>query len=63
MRDFCLVDDSVSGVGGTSLTLDAIVEPEEGNVDFIPTNYFTLKDAFCQRKCFIFGNITSLRWS
>jgi hypothetical protein len=57
MADFCLVDDSVEGVGGTALTIDAIVEPEKENVDFISTNDLRLKDTFADYKVFILGNI------
>ena len=59
MKKFCLIDDSVSGVGGTSLTIDAIVEPEAENVDFVSTIDFSLKDAFKKYEYFILGNITS----
>ena len=59
MANFCFVDDSVSGVGGTALTLDAIVEPEKENVDFISTSDFSLKDSFSDYDCFILGNITA----
>ena len=59
MKKYCFIDDSVSGVGGTSLTLDAIVEPERENVDFVPTREFSLKQAFSEYDFFILGNITS----
>lgn len=56
---FCLVDDSVNFLGGTSLTLDAIIEPNKGNVTFVSTMDFSLKDVF-SFDFFIFGNITNL---
>ena len=56
---FCLVDDSVNFLGGTSLTLDAIIEPNKENVTFVPTIDFSLKDVF-DFDFFIFGNITNL---
>ena len=56
-KQFCFIDDSVSGVGGTSLTLEAIVEPEKDNVDFISTQDLCLKDVFSDYEIFIFGNI------
>ncbi len=55
--DYFLVDDSVEGVGGTMLTLDAIIEPNLENVSFIKTSEFSLKDAFRSNSFFIFGNI------
>jgi len=54
----CFIDDSVSGIGGTSLTLDAIVEPNRDNVDFIPTVDFSLSQVFSKYSMYIFGNIT-----
>ena len=57
MADFCLVDDSVEGVGGTALTIDAILEPEKDNIDFISTSDLMLKDTFADYKVFILGNI------
>jgi len=53
-----LVDDSVSGVGGTSLTLDAIIEPHKDIVKLISTVDFSLKDAFEEKVFFILGNLT-----
>ena len=46
MSQFCFIDDSVSGVGGTALTLEAIVELERENVDFISTSELKLSDLF-----------------
>ena len=57
MSRFCFVDDSVSGVGGAALTLDAIVEPQKDNVDFIPTSGLQLSDLFKNYDLFILGNI------
>lgn len=53
---YCLIDDSVSGVGGTSLTLDAILEPNRKNVKSISTFEFTLTDLFSS-DFFILGNL------
>ena len=57
---FYLVDDNASGVGGTSLTLDAIIEPNKSNVKLISTEDFSLKDCFSNVDMFIFGNLTNL---
>lgn len=57
-KKICLVDDSVAGVGGTSLTLDAIIEPNKEGVELIPTTEFSLKDVFSY-DFFIFGNIVN----
>lgn len=54
----CFIDDSVSGVGGTSLTLDAIVEPKKEFVEFISTDQLSLKDIFSGFEIFILGNLT-----
>jgi len=54
----CFIDDSVSGVGGTTLTLDAIVEPKKEFVQFISTDQFSLKDVFSGFEVFILGNLT-----
>lgn len=56
---FCLIDDSVNFLGGTSLTLDAIIEPQKEMVTFVPTSDFSLKDIF-SFDFFIFGNITNV---
>lgn len=50
------IDDCVAGVGGTSLTLDAIIEPNENQVELISTREFSLTDSF-KYEGFIFGNI------
>jgi hypothetical protein len=50
------IDDCVAGVGGTSLTLDAIIEPHEDQVQLISTKEFSLMDSF-KYEGFIFGNI------
>tara|TARA_B100000085_G_scaffold285035_1_gene319714 strand:- start:1599 stop:2498 length:900 start_codon:yes stop_codon:yes gene_type:complete len=52
----CLIDDSVSGVGGTSLTLDAIMEPQRHRVDVRSTLDFSLKDVFSY-DFFVLGNV------
>ncbi|MDG1173569.1 MAG: hypothetical protein P8M67_04655 [Opitutales bacterium] len=52
----CFVDDAVSTVGGTSLTLNAIVEPNENNVDFISTLDFSLKNVFEDYDLYVLGN-------
>lgn len=58
MRKFCLVDDSVSGIGGTMLTLSALTEDYLDDIDFISTYDFSLRDVFRKDRFFIFGNIT-----
>lgn len=50
------IDDCVAGVGGTSLTLDAIIEPNKNQVELISTREFSLTDSF-KYEGFIFGNI------
>jgi len=54
-----LVDDSVKGIGGTMLTLNAIVEPFSEQVNFTPTYDFSPRQAFSDKKMFIFGNIVN----
>lgn len=53
----CFVDDAVQSVGGTSLTLNAIVEPNKKNVTFISTSDFALKNIFEDYDLFVLGNI------
>jgi hypothetical protein len=55
-----VVDDSVSGVGGTMLTFEAILESNLEKLTFVSTKNLTLKDAFRDFDLFIFGNITNL---
>ena len=57
-KNICLIDDSVSGVGGTSLTLDAIIEPQKQRVDVRSTLDFSLKDVFGY-DFFVLGNTLS----
>ena len=58
---YIVIDDSVQGVGGTSLTLDGIIEPEKDNVGFISTQEFSLTQAFSLNpKKWIIGNVTNL---
>ena len=57
MSKFCFIDDSVSGVGGTALTLEAIVEPQKDNIDFISTSDLKLTDLFKNYDLFIIGNV------
>lgn len=52
------IDDCVAGIGGTSLTLDAIIEPQKDQVQLISTREFSLMDSF-KYEGFIFGNIMS----
>ncbi len=59
IKKVCFIDDSVSGVGGTSLTLDAIVEPRADIVEFIPTFDLSLSDVFKKFDIFILGNLTN----
>ncbi len=59
MEKFLLVDDSVQGIGGTMLTLDAIFENFEGELSQVSTSDFSLTHAFSKNTFFIFGNITS----
>ena len=58
---YIVIDDSVQGVGGTSLTLDGIIEPEKDNVGLISTQEFSLTQAFSLNpKKWIIGNVTNL---
>ncbi len=58
---YIFIDDAVPGVGGTSLTLEGIVEPESKNVSFIPTHELSLGKVFAlQPHKWILGNITNL---
>lgn len=57
MPQICVIDDSVSGVGGTSLTLNAIMAKNVENIEFIPTSDLSLKDVFKPYDLFILGNI------
>ena len=55
---YYLVDDSCTPLGGTALTLNAIVRPEEKEVKFISTSQLT--KSFCEQndpELWIFGNI------
>ena len=47
----------MDGVGGTMLTLDAIIEPNIESVKKIKTLDFSLKDTFASNSFFIFGNL------
>ncbi len=60
LKPYCFIDDSVSGVGGTMLTLDAITEFHKDEIDFISTSEFSLSDSFKNYKVFILGNVMNL---
>jgi len=57
---YFFVDDSVAKIGGTSLTIDAIVEKNKDNVEFIPTKNLKFIDCIEKSGTWIFGNITDL---
>jgi hypothetical protein len=57
---FAFIDDSAISIGGTQLTLNAIIEPNKENVDIIPTDEFCLNHVFKGYDFFIFGNILNL---
>jgi len=57
---YFFVDDSVEIIGGTSLTLDAIVEPNKKNVEFIPTKELKFIDCIEKEGVWIFGNIMAI---
>ena len=60
MEKFLLVYDSVKGIGGTMLTLDAIFEDfKQDSFSQVSTSDFSLTHAFSKNTFFIFGNITS----
>jgi len=60
---YFFVDDSVKVIGGTSLTLDAIIEPNAENVELIPTSELKFIDCVEKSGTWIFGNITALNHS
>lgn len=60
LRKICLIDDGCNWVGGTSLTLEAIIEPNKPSVHLVGTHELSLKHAFANYEMFIFGNITQL---
>ncbi len=57
---YFFLDDSASGVGGTALTLDAIVEPQKDKVKFIATSSLSFIDCIESKGTWIIGNIMSL---
>jgi hypothetical protein len=57
---YFFVDDSAAGIGGTALTLDAIVAPQKDRVRFIPTASLSFLDCVESKGTWIFGNIMSL---
>jgi hypothetical protein len=59
--DYVFVDDSAIALGGTALTLEAIIEPIQDRVEFVKTSDLTLQHLqFKKPKIWILGNITSL---
>jgi len=59
--DYVFVDDSCTPLGGTALTLNAIVEPFKDRVEFVKTTELTPQHLqFKNPKIWILGNITGL---
>tara|TARA_R110000824_G_scaffold69822_2_gene179690 strand:- start:8134 stop:9036 length:903 start_codon:yes stop_codon:yes gene_type:complete len=59
--DYVFVDDSCTPLGGTALTLNAIVEPFKERVEFVKTTDLTPQHLqFKNPKIWILGNITGL---
>tara|TARA_R100000008_G_C3583597_1_gene170426 strand:+ start:669 stop:1550 length:882 start_codon:yes stop_codon:yes gene_type:complete len=55
--EYSIIDDSAIALGGTSLTLDAIVEPFKDKVEFIATSELTPTHLqFKNPRCWILGN-------
>jgi len=55
---YILVDDSVSGIGGTALTLEGIIEPVADRATQIPTRSLRMSHVMSNLdKTWIFGNI------
>jgi len=59
--DYVFVDDSAISLGGTALTLEAIIEPIRDRVEFVKTPDLTPQHLqFKKPKIWILGNITAL---
>ena len=59
--DYVFVDDSAIALGGTALTLEAIIEPIQDRVEFVKTSDLTPQHLqFKKPKVWILGNITAL---
>ena len=59
--DYVFVDDSAIALGGTALTLEAIIEPIQDRVEFVKTSDLTVQHLqFKKPKIWILGNITAL---
>lgn len=57
-KKYCFIDDSVTALGGTALTIDALLEPNINNVEMVQTSQFSFdesKDLF-----YIVGNCVTL---
>ena len=60
--DYVFVDDSAIALGGTALTLEAIIEPIQDRVEFVKTSDLTAQHLqFKKPKIWILGNITALK--
>lgn len=59
--DYVFVDDSAIALGGTALTLEAIIEPIQDRVEFVKTSDLTPQHLqFKRPKVWILGNVTAL---
>lgn len=57
-KRFCLIDDSVTSLGGTALTLNAIIEPNKEKVDTVATEFFRFNQD--DNYFYIIGNCMTL---
>ena len=57
-RRFCFIDDSVHALGGTALTLNALVEPNKSQVDTVPTEFFRFNES--DNLFYVIGNCMTL---
>ena len=57
-RQYLLIDDSVMALGGTALTLEALIEPNRANVNTVATEYFRFNES--DDLFYIVGNCLTL---
>jgi hypothetical protein len=57
-RQYLLIDDSVMALGGTALTLEALIKPNRGNVNTVATEYFRFNES--DDLFYIVGNCLTL---
>jgi len=57
-RRYCFIDDSVHALGGTALTLNALIEPNKNQVDTVPTEFFRFNES--DDLFYVIGNCMTL---